>query len=280
MFVHHMSTLLLDQRLHAALYNACVYNSNMASLPCFCVSPPFLPVLSVALLAVWCIAGTGFLPVWTAQPLLKAVCFDANVKANRYRSAGRSGGYDGVERTHQHFLGAAHAELWELVASGELPPTSSRQRNTAAGDDVDLELDGQCHPHLSCARETSLVSGISDECGLVGGVCSHGQPLVGGFAAMPAPERLLYYDLILKHKLLEAGVDIMFLDTGCTYARHWQLHMPEDAPKPVHIRVPWWHARGHGSSCYLRNSGLYLSGLLGGGRGCRGQDTGRVEWHS
>ena len=54
------------------------------------------------------------------------------------------------------------------------------------GDD-DLEFDQPCHPRLTCARETSVLhSGISDECGLAGAVCSHGLPMLGCMLAMPA----------------------------------------------------------------------------------------------
>jgi hypothetical protein len=129
-------------------------------------------------------------------------------------------------------------------------------------DEVSIEVAGECHPQLSCARETSLHSGISDECGLAGGVCSHGFPLLGMFLAMPAPERFLYYDLALQELLYDAHVHIMYLDTGCSYSRHRQLLKPRPAAEPAHVRLPWWHAKGHGATCCLRNSGLYLPGML------------------
>jgi hypothetical protein len=147
-----------------------------------------------------------------------------------------------------------------MMSSGELHVAQSLIAELDA-DEVSIEVDGECHPVLSCARSTSQRSGVCDECGVVGGVCSHGQPLQGAFLAMPAPERFLYYDLVLQELLLDADVNIMYLDTGCSYARHRQLHLPE-AAAPRHIRVPWWHARGHGVNCYLQNSGLYLPGRL------------------
>lgn len=73
---------------------------------------------------------------------------------------------------------------------------------------------------------------------------------------MPAPERFLYYDLLLAHVLASSDVQLVYIDTGCTYAAHWRLHIPGVAG-PVLIKVPWWHARGHGSKCYLKNSGLW-----------------------
>jgi hypothetical protein len=186
--------------------------------------------------------------------------FDANVKLNRYASAGRSGGYDEVAPVLCRFLDKAHRQLWSMKQSGELSATQ-RQRAALDADDISIELGGECHPRLSCARESSLYSGISDDCGLAGGVCSHGQPLLGTFMTMPAPERFVYYDLALQELLLSARVDIMYLDTGCSYSRHRQLYLPA-APGPCHIRVPWWHARGHGVRCCLSNSGLYLPGEL------------------
>jgi hypothetical protein len=61
-------------------------------------------------------------------------------------------------------------------------------------------------------------------------------PLLGMFLAMPAPERFLYYDLALQELLLEARVNVMYLDTGCSYSRHRQQHLPL-AAAPSHIRV-------------------------------------------
>jgi hypothetical protein len=140
-----------------------------------------------------------------------------------------------------------------------LPVT--RRGSAAVADDLDLELEGQCHPRLSCARETSLTSGISDECGLAGCTCSHGVPILGGFLAMPAPERFLYYDLINDHLLPLLDIDVMYLDTGCVYKVHFAASNAPDAPAPKHIRVPWWHCRGHGAHCAPFNSGLYLTGV-------------------
>jgi hypothetical protein len=77
--------------------------------------------------------------------------------------------------------------------------------------------------------------------------------------AMPAPERFLYFDLLVSYLLHLVELQVLFLDTGCTFAAHWRLHMSGQQP-PTHIKVPWWHGRGHGSECFLRNSGFYLSG--------------------
>lgn len=189
------------------------------------------------------------------------MAFDANVKANRYRSAGRSGGWNNVGRVQHRFLDAAHNKLWDMHAAGELPVSSSG--SAAVADDVDLELDGQCHPHLSCARETSITSGISEQCGLAGCTCSHGIPIMGGFVAMPSPERFLYYDLLLEPLLSVLDVDVMYLDTGCVYKKHFAASKQDGAAAPKHIRVPWWHCRGHGSHCAPYNSGLYLTGKAG-----------------
>ena len=210
-------------------------------------------------MVVW-LAGSNFLPIFGPGevPILKAICCDANVKANRYRSAGISGGYDAVAPAIGRYLGPAHRKLWEMKASGELAALQRRRAHENA-DDVSLELDGQCYPQLTCARETALPSSISDECGIAGTVCSHGQPLLGGFMAMPAAESLHYYDLVVDEIQQRVRVDIMFLDTGCTYSKHRQRHLPAQ-PAPTHIRVPWWHARGHGPNCYLLHSGLYLPG--------------------
>lgn len=208
-------------------------------------------------------AADGFLPVAGSKPRLKALCFDAFVKANRYRSAGSSGAYDNVDRSRSRFFGAAHDTTWSMAAAGELSGaarSTAEEGSSTGADDVSLELDGECHPRLTCAREASVGSAVSHVCGIAGCVCSHGQPLHGGMLAMPAPERFAYYDNMMSTILKQADVDIMYLDTGCTYMRHWQLYMPQDSPAPRHIRVPWWHARGHGRSCCWRNSGLYLPG--------------------
>lgn len=88
------------------------------------------------------------------------------------------------------FLGRAHTRLWDMKGNSQLHVKQTKLAELGA-DEVSIEVAGECHPQLSCARETSLHSGISDECGLAGGVCSHGFPLLGMFLAMPAPERFL-----------------------------------------------------------------------------------------
>lgn len=202
--------------------------------------------------------GDDIIPIWSVgeRPIISAAAFDAAVKPNRYASAGNSGGYDNVAPALGRFLDVAHNKLWSMKASGELSAPQSHRAELDADDSI--ELGEECHPRLSCARESSLFSGVSDVCGLAGGVCSHGQPLLGAFMAMPAPERFVYYDLALQELLQSARVNVMYLDTGCSYSRHTRANLL--APAPLHIRTPWWHARGHGVRCCLSYSGLYLPG--------------------
>ncbi|KAF6255126.1 hypothetical protein COO60DRAFT_1641828 [Scenedesmus sp. NREL 46B-D3] len=178
-----------------------------------------------------------FLPVFGhgELPIILAACFDSAVKPNRYNSAGRSGGYMGAAAVLGRFLGKAHDKLWHMTSSGELYVAQSRIAELGAHE-VSIGVDGECHPILTCSRLTSQRSGLCDEFGLTGYVCSHGQPLLGMFLAMPAPERFLYYDLALQELLLEARVNVMYLDTGCSYSRHLQLHSPE-AAAPGHTTV-------------------------------------------
>jgi hypothetical protein len=207
----------------------------------------------------------------SGKPVLSAACFDANVKANHYRSAGKASSSSFQELPPGRFFADAHADVWRLQAAGALPLSSTGTSGLAgsnqssgsnpgsAGDDADYELqavvDDSCHPRITCARETSLCSSISDVCGVAAGVCSHGLPLLGCAIAMPAPERFLYYDLILSHLLRLVHLQLMYLDTGCSYRAHWLHHMPQDAGLDV-IKIGWWHARGHGPGCFLKNSGL------------------------
>lgn len=203
----------------------------------------------------------------SGKPVLPVACFDGNVKGNRYASAGKAASSGFEQQPHGLFFGEAHADVWQLQAAGEGLPlsstgssglggsSSSDSSHQPAADDGSLE----CHPRLTCARETSQCSSVSDVCGLVAGVCAHGQPLLKSALAMPAPERSLYYDLSLSHILKDADLRLMYLDTACRYAAHWGLHMPAGTG-PGLFKVPWWHARGHGSVCFLKNSGLYLPG--------------------
>jgi hypothetical protein len=208
----------------------------------------------------------------TGKAILPVACFDANAKANRYRSAGKASSTSFEQLPTGRFFAQADADVWKYQAAGGGLPLSSTgssgigSSSGSGADDADLELESamqdDCHPHLTCARDTSQCSSISDVCGVAAGVCAHGQPLAGCALAMPAPERFLYYDLIVAHLLTQADVQLMYIDTGCSYAAHWRLHMPADAA-PAVIKIPWWHARGHGASCFLKNSGLYLPGEPG-----------------
>jgi hypothetical protein len=209
----------------------------------------------------------------TGKPIVPVACFDANAKANRYHSAGKASSTGFEQLPAGRFFAQAHADVWKRQAEGCGLPLSgtgssgigSSSSSASGADDADLGLESatqdDCHPNLTCARDTSQCSSISDVCGVAAGVCAHGQPLAGCALAMPAPDRFLYYDLLLAHLLKDAHVRLMYIDTGCSYAAHWRLHMPADVAPDV-IKVPWWHARGHGASCFLKNSGLYLPGEL------------------
>ncbi|KAF6246657.1 hypothetical protein COO60DRAFT_1200439 [Scenedesmus sp. NREL 46B-D3] len=145
----------------------------------------------------------------SAQQTL-AACFDSAVKPNRYNSAGRSGGYMGAAAVLGLFLGKAHDKLWHMTSSGELYVAQSRIAELGA-DEVSIEVDGECHPILTCSRLTSQRSGLCDAFGLTGSVCSHGQPLLDMFLAMPAPERFLYYDLALQELASPGVADVELL---------------------------------------------------------------------
>ena len=92
------------------------------------------------------------------KPAIIAVCFDANVKSNRYASAGRSGGYSEAFAVLGRFLGRAHTRLWDMKGNGQLYVKQTQLAKLGA-DEVSIEVAGECHPQLSCARETSLHSG-------------------------------------------------------------------------------------------------------------------------
>jgi hypothetical protein len=196
------------------------------------------------------------------RPRIVAASADSVVKLNRYRHAG-------LAQVNRHpgptdFFGRAHMRVW----AGDLPPGSSATDRVVArrGGDTDLQLEldttmqTHCHPRLSCAREHSSGLSILDEHGLTGLVCSHGQPLTGGFLAMPSHERFDYYDQLLADVLAEQDMYLFYLDIGCTYMKHWPKIFGTEAPRPTHIKVPWWHGKTHGVDCFTVNSGLYLHG--------------------
>lgn len=195
--------------------------------------------------------------------MLSVACFDGNVKGKQYASAGKAASLGMEQQLCGLFFGEAHRDVWQLQAAGQGLPlsstgssglgsssssSSSDSSDQPVADDCSLE----CHPHLTCARETPQGNSVSDVCGLVAGVCAHGQPLLGSVLAMPAAERSLSYDLTLSHILKDADLRLMYLDTACKYAAHWDLHMPAGTG-PGLFKVPWWHARGHGSVCFLKN---------------------------
>lgn len=242
-----------------------------------CLQVGSIPLTSLMLCVLYCAGSVDMRQVGSSgKPVLSVACFDANAKANHYRSAGKASSSSFQQLEPGRFFADAHADVWRMhTAAGPLPLCSTRTsglgdstsssggNSSEAGDDADFELQAvvqdSCHPRITCARETSLCSSISDVCGIAAGVCSHGLPLLGCALAMPAPERFLFYDLILSHLLKVAHVQLMYLDTACSYGAHWRHHMPQDAG-PSLIKVGWWHARGHGAGCFLKNSGLYLSG--------------------
>jgi hypothetical protein len=96
--------------------------------------------------------------------------------------------------------------------------------------------------------------------------------------AMPAPERFLYYDVLVSFLLQLVDLNLLYLDTGCTYAAHWRIYMADD-PGPLQIKLPWWHARGHGAECYLENSGFYMPGECACEQPCQWQKHMRYQSH-
>ena len=200
----------------------------------------------------------------SGKPVLPVACFDANAKANHYRSAGKASSGRFEELPQGRFFAAANADVWKMQAAGPLPlfhtgTSGLVHSNHSNGSSDDADFEDSCHPRITCARETSLCSSISDVCGVAAGVCSHGQPLLGCAIAMPAPERFVFYDLLLSHLLSSADVQLMYLDTGCSYGPHWRNNMPAGVG-PSATKVGWWHARGHGAACLLKHSGLFHPG--------------------
>lgn len=269
----------------------CVWGHYLVSMCC-----------SIDSLVLYVAAGAVHMPTKgpTGKPFLTAACFDGNAKANRLASAGRGRANAASDTCSDTlFFGSVHQEVWKLHSAGPLPlsatfpgsigsgPDSSGgsaagsgsnssggadsaaagTNEAAAASDEELEAEAQvehnCHPNLSCARESSVSSSISDEHGIVGAVCAHGQPLLELFLAMPAHERLLFYDYAASYLAAQVDLGVMYLDTGCIFEAHWNRHMP--GPPPFDIKLPWWHARGHGEDCYLKNSGFYKPGEFWGG---------------
>jgi len=209
-------------------------------------------------------AEDELIPIWSlgAKPKILAVAADSNVKVNRYRGAGKR--LVNIKPTFSDYLGSVHQSTWCLQA--EATAAAAAAAGASSGDVADLQLELEetmkthCHPHLSCAKEQSSKVGMCDECGLTGFVCTHGQPLLGMFLAMPRAENFSYYDNLLANLLEQVEVKTFYLDTGCTYVKHWPKVFESTAPRPEAFKVPWWHAQSHGRDCYVANSGMYHQG--------------------
>ena len=78
------------------------------------------------------LASTGPL----GKPVLSAACFDANVKANRYKCAGRASSSCVGQGEERRFFGKAHADLWQLHAQGPLPLSSGGVNGSSSGSQL------------------------------------------------------------------------------------------------------------------------------------------------
>jgi hypothetical protein len=80
---------------------------------------------------------------------------------------------------------------------------------------------------------------------------------------MPTPEQFTFYHTIINGVLLpQHDVMDLYLDFGCQYKRSWHSVTDEQAQaeRTPRFIVPWMHARSHGTTCYLANSGLFQAG--------------------
>ena len=184
------------------------------------------------------------------RPVIKAVCGDANVKLNRYRSAGKA--HSKVQASRSTYFAAANDAVWAAAGIGQLPG-----RSNSSSTDEDVAPCG--HSQLGCSRPGASHGGISEIHGDCGFVYVHGVPLVGTFVAMPAPEMHMYYDSVWKHGL--SGTDVMdfYLDINCQYSKHF-TNSAVTKSQPERFLVPWFHAQSHGRQCNLAFGGMYQYG--------------------
>ena len=140
------------------------------------------------------------------------------------------------------------------------------------------------HNRLHCSREllspeqaaaAAKMGGPST--GIVGGVCPHDQPLLGGFLNMKVPENWGMYDRVLERVILDNRVDkirIVYIDFSCLYQVHFFNEFGERlealeleacgangvSADGIEFFVDWLHMQGHVASCRYRNGAMYNTG--------------------
>lgn len=80
-----------------------------------------------------------------------------------------------------------------------------------------------CHASLSCSRPDSQpTKGICDMHGIVGSVCAHTIPVIGGFMDLRTPENFSYYLVFLDWMVIFGGeLRDVYIDFGCRLSKTW-----------------------------------------------------------
>lgn len=161
----------------------------------------------------------------------------------------------------------AHTSAMELPHTSEQAARAAGQHHSHQGDEEE-----RC-ANLHCSRPTvdNTDSTACDQHGLVGGVCSHGIPLLGLFTWMCTPEQFAFYLLLLlafAMNLMAHGIPAadVYIDFGCRIKATWHRYLAsrcssvQQACSKLRIMVNWMHAAGHSWDCQMKNSGRFITG--------------------
>lgn len=184
---------------------------------------------------------------------------DAVTKLGHHTKCGSSS-INILPHIHRHY-GQPDVEVADRHQQGTL----DLKAYMALSDDGASASEGHdCSASLSCSRPDSKARGPCDIHGLVGGVCAHTVPLLGGFIDMRTPEQFVYYLILLTFMVTHVPqLRDVYIDFGCrlsiTWARYLAGRLFVGADR-IRIMVNWMHARGHEEACEAIMSARHFAG--------------------
>ena len=205
-----------------------------------------------------CAPAAGVTAVPVDYPV--SIAADGMTKACRYSNVAT--GQKDRPPTMQTYLGPLAEKVITDHANADKTLTSpAQERKRAATAD-----EASCTSALSCNRVTAAARGDTDLSGLMGMVCSHSIPVLGGFVGMVTPEQHEYYKRAFEYLLRNCPeVRTVYLDLACRFKGSWDklvqrlLEAGAVGRHAAHIKLllPWMHAFDHNMACQLVFSALY-----------------------
>jgi hypothetical protein len=190
------------------------------------------------------------------------LCGDAVTEHNHFSNCGTAA--KTITPHVRSYFGETDQQVQQLESSGQLSLKALRamaqqQQQQERGEGGEEE--GSCSTVVRCGREESNQrSKPLDILGICGFVCQHGNPCLGTFVNMPAPEQFAYYFKIIDYLLdwFKPTALALNVDFACKLGPSYLRYNPLAAG--LAMMVGWMHGASHTPACQIQNCSRNLVG--------------------